>query len=110
VKDLLLFPPPKRNFVYFCPCHSGRNRNGQRKRILRFVPRSEPRHFTQKVRKRMIEEGCFHCYVCVLYTCINSGADHYSLFLFLTGSLGPTTGNKDKFGRLRSVAVFKMPI
>lgn len=38
VKDLLLFPPPKRNFPYFCPCHSGRNRNGQRKRILRFVP------------------------------------------------------------------------
>lgn len=38
VKDFLLFPPPKRNFFYFCPCHSGRNRNGQRKRILRFIP------------------------------------------------------------------------
>ena len=38
VKDLFLFSPPKRNFVYFCPCHSERNRSGQRKHILRFVP------------------------------------------------------------------------
>jgi len=27
---------------------------------------------------------------------------------FLTGSLGPTTGNKDKFGRLRSVHLFEI--
>ena len=38
MEDLLLFTPPKRNFPYFCPCYSGRNRNGQRKRILRFIP------------------------------------------------------------------------
>ena len=36
----------------------------------------------------------------------NSGAIPYSLFLFY-GSASPTGGNKDKFGRLRSVAVFK---
>ena len=42
------FSPQKKNrptsyrrikrFPYFCPCQDGRNRRGQRKRILRFVP------------------------------------------------------------------------
>ena len=40
------------------------------------------------------------------YAFIYSGAIPYSLFLFY-GSASPTGGNKDKFGRLRSVAVFK---
>ena len=54
--------------------------------------------------------GCslFHCYVLyILIPNINSGAFPI-LYFVLYGSADPTVGNKDKFGRLRSVVVFKI--
>ena len=50
----------------------------------------------------------FHCYVLyILIPNINSGAFPI-LYFVLYGSADPTVGNKDKFGRLRSVHQFVM--
>ena len=101
------FALAKTIFPYFCPCHSGRNRSGQRKHILRFCLDSEPRQFTCEIRKRIRVRRLLS----LLCVCFKTLHIQWSRPLFkvsfLMGSLGPTVRNKDKFGRLRSVVVFR---
>ena len=52
--------------------------------------------------KRILKDGYFRCYVAFTTHNINSGANLLFIFSF-HGSPSPTSGNKDKFGRLRSL-------
>ena len=73
----------KRKSLYFCPAIPGEIGTARESAFFALFLTSEPRHFTNiTIVKRRIEDGAFT--VLFVYSCtyINSGADHYSIFLF----------------------------
>ena len=81
IRVFLLFFLHYSFFPYFCPCQVERNRFGQRKRILRFVPR----RWTCTIHKKQEYwvESCFRCYVCILIYSHTAEQYHIHYFAFM---------------------------
>ena len=90
-----------KKFPIFAFANSGEIDLARESAFFALLLTSELGHFTTK--RGIMKGGCFRCCVWVLtIPNINSGVILLSIFFF-SGSPSPTGGNKDKFGRLRSV-------
>ena len=81
VKDLFLFPLPKRNYTYFCNAFPGEIGTARESTFFALFLDCELAH--SQMKGRLLKGSCFHCYVGVFFTQHNQWSSpviHYFSF------------------------------